>query len=171
MSIELHCTKCNKLIRAPDDAGGKHGKCPYCSESVYIPMPEDGDGMIGLAPIDEDDERRAADLHREAAQYAANLGHETDTPDGPDEPPGSSAAPQSTGGPVDLDVEIETFITAMRDSKLDEAEHAAERLKQTGGRAYRYVEGLIAEEMPPQIVDVPPPLAKGFLKTLLSRLD
>ena len=173
MSIELHCPKCTKLIRAPDGAGGKHGKCPYCGESVYIPMPEGAGEEIGLAPIDEEEEHRAAQLRRESTHFAASLGRATDDPAGSDDqpPPVPSGAGPPPGEVLDLDAEIETFITAMRDSKLDKADQAAARLKQTGTRARDYVHGLINDDMPPQIESVPPPLAQGFLKTLLNRLS
>ena len=49
MSIEIHCDHCGKLIKAPDDAGGQRGKCPYCHQSVYVPAPNAGDDEeIGL---------------------------------------------------------------------------------------------------------------------------
>jgi len=171
MSIELHCPKCSKLIRAPDGAGGKRGKCPYCGESVYIPMPDLDEGEIGLAPIDEEEERRAAELRREAVHYTAILGHETEEPEGADVPPPSApSVPLPSGDAVDLGAEVKAFITAMRDSRLDEAEQAAAALRNAGKRAVNYVQELIVDDMPPKIESVPPPLAKGFLKTLLSRL-
>ena len=58
MSIELHCPKCGKLIRAPENTGGKHGKCPYCQGRVYIPMPYCKEEEILLAPIDAEEDRR-----------------------------------------------------------------------------------------------------------------
>ena len=70
MSIELHCPQCQKLIRAPDGAGGKRGKCPFCGSMVYIPTPPDEGEEIGLAPIDPDEERRAEELRKEAIHTA-----------------------------------------------------------------------------------------------------
>jgi phage FluMu protein Com len=37
MAIEFRCTKCNKLLRTPDDTAGKHAKCPECGEILLIP--------------------------------------------------------------------------------------------------------------------------------------
>ncbi|MCH7474571.1 MAG: cytochrome C oxidase subunit IV family protein [Gemmatimonadetes bacterium] len=48
MSIELHCPQCEKLIKAPDTAGGRHGKCPYCGRDVYIPAIS---ATAALAPV------------------------------------------------------------------------------------------------------------------------
>ena len=172
MSIELHCPKCGKLIRAPDNAGGKHGRCPYCKESVYVPLPPAEEEEIKLAPLDEDDERRTEELQRESTQYITTVGHEVD--DVPDV--GDSSAPDPPPVPVpgevvDLGAEVEAYLIAMRDSQLDEAEEVVMRLAQAGTRARDYVEGLMVDEMPLQIENLPTPLANGFLKTLLSRLS
>jgi len=75
MAIELHCPLCNKLIRAPDNAGGKRGKCPYCAGSVYIPMPPDEQSEIPLAPVDETVEKRKERLRKESTAYAAQVDH------------------------------------------------------------------------------------------------
>ncbi|MGB2987225.1 MAG: hypothetical protein WBE26_15250, partial [Phycisphaerae bacterium] len=122
MSIELHCPQCQKLIRAPDTAGGKHGKCPYCGEKVYIPMPPDESEEIALAPIDEEEERRAEELRREATQYAAAVDKATESDAVADDATASADLSQAPGEVVDLGAEVEDFIIAMRDSKLDEAD-------------------------------------------------
>lgn len=174
MSIELHCPKCGKLIRAPENAGGKHGKCPNCSASVYVPMPPAEDDIIPIAPLDEDEERRADEERRQALRYAATLEKATDIPG---EKPargrdaGAVRRPAETPGEViNLAEEVERFILAMRDSKLDDADSAAARLNRSGSRARDYVEGLMLDEIPPKIGNIPPPLVQGFLKTLLGRL-
>lgn len=167
MSIELHCSQCGKLIRAPDTAGGRHGKCPYCEGRVYIPLPPDDNEEIGMAPIDEEAERREEQLRHESIEYSSRLAHETSDIGEEGSPPGSEAAP---GEVIELADEVERFVVAMRDSELDEADRVVTTLKKTGGRARDYVEGLILDEMPPQVENVPPPVLTGFLKTLLNRL-
>lgn len=180
MSIELHCPHCGKLIRAPDDAGGKHGKCPSCKQSVYVPQPPVSDGVIPLAPIDEEDERRTEALREESIRYAA----QADKDRAAVEPAGEDGqgnlqssegidvgAPRSEPGEVvDLPSEVQRWIRAMHDSKLDETEQIASRLDKAGIRARDYVESLLLDQMPTQVQDVPAPLARGFLKTLLERL-
>lgn len=176
MSIELHCPQCSKLIRAPAGAGGKHGKCPYCGNSVYVPLPPEEVEEIPLAPIGEEEEQREEQLQRESAQFAAFLDHGADgaAPASPGaEGRGRRTARQSDtpGKVIDLASEVKRFVVAMHDSKLDEAEAAAAKLKQAGTRARDYIEGLLLDEMPPQFDDVPPPLVRGFLKTLEGRLS
>ncbi len=166
MSIELPCPECRKLIRAPDDAGGKRGKCPYCKNSVYIPMPPDDSEEIGIAPLDDDDERKAEELRRESLRYATAADHVTDT--GPDDDASSVGGPP--GEVVDVANEVARFVRAMHESKLDEAESAATQLKKNAPRARDQIEGLLVAEAPPQFEDLPRPLLLGFLKMLLGRL-
>jgi len=167
MSIELHCPRCGKLIRAPDNAGGKHGKCPYCKESVYVPMPAGEVEEISIAPLDEAEERRAAEERRRSIEYITAVDQGADTRGLADEGDDSVDTP---GEVIDVAATVEMFIVAMRDSKLDEAEEAAAMLKRTGTRGRDYVQGLTVDEMPPEIENVPPPVVRGFLKTLLARL-
>ena len=175
MSIELHCPKCGKLIRAPDNAGGRHGKCPYCKESVYVPLPPDDSEEIGLAPVDDEALQRAAELKRESARYVAAVDHDTDvSPDtgGADDPsPDGDGPPGLRGEVIDIDAEVESYIVAMRDSKLDQADAAANRLKTTGQDARGYIQRLMEGQSPLEVEGVPPPVVKGFLKALLDRLD
>ena len=75
MSIELHCPGCQKLIRAPDNAGGRHGKCPYCERKVYIPTPASEVEVIDIAEPGEDEARQEELLRHESATYAAGVAH------------------------------------------------------------------------------------------------
>ena len=176
MSIELNCPNCEHTIRAPDDAGGKHGKCPYCQAKVYIPAPVTDDDIIPLAPIDETEEERERELRRESLRYAASFDKEGDT-SAPGESRGAAGArrgtpgtPPAPGEVVDIPSEVERYVVAMRDSKLDDAERVAAKLKRSGSRARDYVEGLLLDPTPPPIGNLPRPLLQGFLKSLSSRL-
>ena len=175
MSIELHCPQCEKLIRAPDNAGGKHGKCPYCAAEVYIPTPVDDSDLIALAPVDEEEERRAAKEREEALRYTTAMDKDADLKVAPDDdgpPRGVGRRPESTPGDVvDIGDHVERFVLAMRDSKLDEADRVARKLKRVGPRARDYVEGVLLDPTPPPIPGVPKPLVQGFLKALLERLS
>ncbi len=39
MPIEFRCTKCSKLLRTPDETGGKQARCPQCGTILAIPVP------------------------------------------------------------------------------------------------------------------------------------
>ena len=170
MSIELHCPQCGKLIRAPEDSGGKKGRCPYCKRTVYIPTPlSDGD-TIALAPIDPEEEERDAALRRESAQYAASVEKADGTTAGKGRT--QSARPtKGVGEVVNIGELVSSFIRAMHESKLPEADRIVEKLKKAGARAKDHVQALTLDEIPPAVGNVPPALAQGFLKALLGRLE
>lgn len=175
MSIELHCPKCSNLIKAPDSAGGKHGKCPYCQNKVYIPMPAGEADEISLAPIDTEAERRAEELRAESSRYAASVSHASG-----DIPEGGSAAdfggdgavgvPMDAGEVVDVAAGVEKFIYAMRDSKLEAADEVVAQLKKNANKAADYIDGIMVDATPPDFDGLPKPLVHGFLKTLKGRL-
>ena len=171
MSIELNCPICHKLIKAPDGAGGKQGKCPYCENLVYIPSPlaEDEEGF-DLAPLDEEDAEREERLKAEAAAYVAELSR--DTARAPEEAgAGAGSAPAPPPGEVaDLEGLVERYVLAMRDSELETTEELVRQLRRVRHRTRDYVQGRIVDEMAPPISDVPEPLVKGFLKALLERM-
>ncbi len=175
MGIELHCTHCNKLIRAPDTHGGKHGKCPYCKGSVYVPMPPSEDEQIGLAPIDDAEERQRKQLDDDARRMASDLAHDDKAP--PEdkgsarrgaEQPSISSQPDPE---LDLDSLVIGFVQAMQGSQLSEAAQIAAELKPHASKVKDLVQGMMVDEMPPaKLGNIPPGLYKGFLRTLLERL-
>ncbi len=171
MSIDLHCPGCAKLIRAPDTAGGRHGKCPYCGRRVYIPTPESEVEIFDIAEPTEEELRLEEKLRRESASYVAVVSHADGEVAGEAGGDGESVRPPEVPGEVvDLPDLVDAFLCAMRDAKLDAADSAVASLKRAGSRAKDYVEGVMLDEMPPQVEGIPQPVLKGFLKTLLGRL-
>lgn len=175
MGIEFHCTRCNKLIRAPDSHGGKRGKCPYCKGSVYVPTPPQEGEEIDLAPVDEKDERTRAELEAETRRLQGELARE-------DQDPSESRGSARGGGEwsgrgvqgepgVDVGPLVIRFVRAMQGSLLDEAEEIVAELKPHVHRAREHIQALMVDEMPaPGLENIPPGLYKGFLRTLLERL-
>lgn len=41
MPIEFNCQSCGRLMRTPDSAAGKKGKCPHCGAKMAIPLTSD----------------------------------------------------------------------------------------------------------------------------------
>ncbi len=156
------------LIRAPDGAGGRRGKCPHCGRKMYIPMAESDIEAIPLAPVDEHEEAHDAKLRREATAYTAAIDHASERIPGP----AGKAASQGAASVDTVDVadEVMRFMLAMRDSKLEAADQCVKRLTIAGSKSAEYVNGLMLDELPLRVENVPPPLVQGFLKTLLSRL-
>ena len=38
MAIQFNCPSCGAMIRVPDNASGKKGTCPQCSEKLLVPV-------------------------------------------------------------------------------------------------------------------------------------
>ena len=59
MAIEFECLECQTLLRVPDNAAGKHTKCPQCGRIMIAPSPatnedqqnEEQPGVQPAAPI------------------------------------------------------------------------------------------------------------------------
>ncbi len=174
MSIKFHCSHCGKLVKATDEAGGKRGRCPACKESVYVPLPADEDDAIPLAPIDEQQEKADARARTESARAAAALDHEDRIPpEGamPSRTPETAAAIPVMDPIADMGKLIERFVKAMSDSKLDDADRIANKLRTERRRTKAAVQRLMLDEIPPaSLSGIPPALVKGFLKNLQGRL-
>jgi hypothetical protein len=172
VNIEFHCSSCNRLIRAPRDTAGKRGKCPYCKQSVYIPLPPDELEEIPLAPLNETEEQRRKRLRSEDIALAARVDHETrEAPEVPHSAPESAMGAPRGDSTLDVEEEIIRYVMAMRDSRLGEAENVANRLRRAGKRARQEIERIQVDEIPPAGLEgIPPGLLKGFLRTLNDRL-
>lgn len=174
MPIKFHCSHCGKLVKAPDEAGGKRGRCPACKESVYVPLPPDADDPIPLAPIDEQKVKADAQARAESSRAAAALDHEDRIPpEGamPTRTPETAAAIPTVEPIANAGELIERFVRSMRDSKLDDADRIAKQLRADRRRTKAAVQQLMLDEIPPaSLGDIPPPLLKGFLKNLQGRL-
>ncbi|MBK9121322.1 MAG: hypothetical protein IPM18_17215 [Phycisphaerales bacterium] len=168
MSIEFHCSHCGKMIKTSNDAaGGKRGKCPFCHNTVYIPMAEAEVEPLRLAPSDETAERTRQQLEEDARLLARTLRSETD--DVPDLAP-RQAFPVSDNDarlPSDVETLVIEYVLSMADGRLDEAEQLAEEIRREPERAAEVVQRLTMDELPPKrLARVPRPLIQGFVKQL-----
>jgi DNA-directed RNA polymerase subunit RPC12/RpoP len=76
MTISFHCESCKKKIKAPDETGGKWGKCPYCKHRCYIPLPKSEDEPeLRLMPIDAADETQVDNLMRQTYELTQEILH------------------------------------------------------------------------------------------------
>lgn len=167
MPIELHCEHCGKLVRAPDEAAGKHGKCPSCHQTVYIPTPPDEIEPLPLQPIDEDAEREAERARREAAALQkALLEDRAASPElpGGDKP---NLAGQILEPRLDMETLVIEYAAAMARGDLAQAEEYAEQIKRDLRAAEDVMQRITVDELPPpQLADIPRPVLVGFFKQL-----
>lgn len=166
MPIEFHCTHCNNLIRTGSEHAGKHGKCPHCKNTVYIPTPSEDIETIPLTPIDPGEERRRQQLKEETRRVAETIRSERgEVPEVHKAPVGEAE------GDVRLPIDVETLVTeyclAMAASKLQDAEMYARDIRANKKRADEVISRLMMEELPPmKLSKIPRGLLTGILKQL-----
>lgn len=171
MSITFHCEHCGKKVEAPDNAGGKWGKCPGCKNKVFVPSPsEQPEDELRLAPLDTDDERIQKELIAETVRLRQDILSETDVPE-------EGVAPkQPAARPGELsDGELMTciigYLRQMADGELEEAERTTQSIIPEGARAVKILERIALSEIPePELADIPQQVLSGMIKNLRSRL-
>ena len=166
MSIKFRCEACHKTVKAPDDAAGKRGKCPYCEHSSYIPAPVAEGEEVSLAPLDDAEEQRRQQEIEQLVAQERDLIAETGNLD--------AAAPlehREDLASEDLHHFVINYCLYMTNGKLDQAAAEVERLrpfKHMGLDAIGdFLAGKAAE---PALESIPAPVLKGFLKELQDRL-
>jgi hypothetical protein len=139
---------------------------------VYIPTPREDLEDIAIAPLDEDSVAVERRLREESIRYSAALDHEQGEAYETSEPPAAEGGvPMSRIAPVDVGETVREFLMAMKGSDIASADAAAEQLKSRPKQARAHVQRLLVDEMMPEdMTDIPPPVYKGFLRRLLSRL-
>ena len=164
MSIKFTCESCKKKIKAPNKAGGKWGKCPYCEHKCYIPLPPaTPDEELSLAPIDEMHETSYAEKMQEMRDVTHEILQVKDES-------------QEDGGADESQVEamrgvVVTYLRQMADGLLAEAEGTAKRIKKNGAAGLKVLDEMeIANETAPELADISPGVLFGIIKKLRSEL-
>jgi len=170
MSIEFHCNHCGKLVRAPADAGGKHGKCPACHQSVYIPMPSDQIEPLDLAPVNDQEERQRAELLQESLELERRLLAERDLGREAAAPPPRPAADQVLPPEVDAESLVFQYVEAMAAGDLASAEDLADEIRRNMAVAEPVIQRLMMDELLPQrLANIPRPVLLAFLRQLQEK--
>ncbi len=167
MTIKFHCEYCGNLVQAPDDAGGKRGKCPHCQRSNFIPAPE-GEEPLDLAPLDEEEERRHRAEVERLMRAERDLIHETyrdeTTPRLNQREPGDVTT-------ADLHHLVVNYCLDMVSGQLDRARTHMDKLRQypeAGQGAVRdFISGKVLE---PALDRIPLRVLQGYLNELLKDL-
>jgi hypothetical protein len=168
MSIAFHCEHCGKRIEAPDNAGGKWGKCPGCHNKVYVAGGEPAD-ELRLAPLNDEDERKQKELFAETVRLRQDILSETEVP----EEGKNQAAAIKPGALSDSELMsgIIGYLRQMADGELEEAERTAGTIIPYGGRVVQILERIGLSEIPePELADIPQQVLSGLIKNLRSRL-
>jgi hypothetical protein len=176
MSIELHCTSCNHLIKAPDEAAGRMGKCPHCGGTNYIP--HQGGDELDLAPLDANEEKKRTNAALEDAAYQRSLLHERSMPGEPGgkgavRKPGAPGQPAVPAGMTSREIvsHIVHYIDAMSAGKLPQADEIASQLSKYKTATLKTLDDMAREDLSGYgLPALPKPVLNGFLKQLHSKL-
>jgi phage FluMu protein Com len=168
MPIKFHCEYCGNLVEAPDDAGGKRGKCPHCQRSNFIPAPE-GQEPLELAPLNEEDERRRQREVERAMAADRELLAETQREEV--SPRLSQKDPEEVSA-VDLHHMVVNYCLDMVAGQLQRAPEHAEQLSQYGDKGRQAVLDFISGKvLEPALDRSPLRVLQGYLKELQKLLS
>jgi len=167
MPISFHCECCKQKIKAPDNAGGKWGNCPYCKHRCYIPMPKlEDEPELRLAPIEESEESKMGMLRSQTQVLTREILHETDFP---------AENFSGAGDVVDEKVVIKTCILYLRqiaDGELDGAEKTFSKLKIYKRTALRILSSMGRAERPePELADIPDKILQKLIRDAEAQLS
>jgi hypothetical protein len=166
MAIKFHCEHCGKKIEAPNNAGGKWGKCPKCHNKVYVPNVDAGE-ELKLAPVDKSDEERRKELMYETYKLTQEILLERKSPDGPTEPITST----SDITDKQLTDNLIAYLRQMADRNLDQAETVFEMIIPCSNRAVEILDRIALSELPEEpLADVPQQVLSGLIRDLRNRL-
>jgi hypothetical protein len=170
MSINFHCESCKKKIKAPDQAGGKWGNCPYCKHRCYIPLPKtEEEEELRLAPIDELEESRIDDMMRETHNLTQNILHQSQMPD---DSPAASAVAANVASEHDIIKGSILYLRQMADGELAQAEKTLKTLKSNKKVSLRILASMARAERPePELSDIPGSVLQGLIRDLSSKLS
>ncbi|MBI5863811.1 MAG: hypothetical protein HZB38_04760 [Planctomycetes bacterium] len=181
MPIEIHCNHCGKLVRAPDDAAGKHGKCPTCHQTVYVPTPSDQLDALKLEPIDNDFVRKQKQQQHETSQLAAKVLRDREGL-GPEKPgdraerlsaaekAAAAAAQRAPAQPASASEVLNwvvRYAAAVAEGRLSEAEQLESGIRGNMRLAEDAIQRLLVDEIPPAaLAKIPRPVLVGIYKKL-----
>jgi hypothetical protein len=173
MGITFHCEHCGKKIEAPDNAGGKWGKCPGCKNKVYVPSKQqEEEEELRLAPLDSEEERRKRELLAETVRLQEEIMSETAAPEDGAPPKGKPVAGKAEPlSEAELTTIIIGYLREMADGDLEMAEQTATTIIPNSSKAVRILERIALSQIPePELSDIPQQVLSGLIKELRSRL-
>jgi hypothetical protein len=153
MSISLHCESCKKKIKAPDNAGGKWGNCPYCKHRCYIPLPKSEDEPeLKLVPMDESEETQMKELIHETQTLTREILSESTIP----EEGASHSGGSRTASEKEVIKQCILYLRQMADGELAAAQYTFSELKKNKKPALRILSSMARAERPePELADYP----------------
>ncbi len=172
MAIIFHCEHCGKKVSAPDETGGRQGKCPSCNQRFFIPMPKEQVEEIPLREVDPNEENRRKALKQEEIRLLNKLQEHQEPP--PDPAGGKTRsddifipAPPPPSNMPDL---VRQYIVHMAKGELEVADPLVQKIVGGGPKALKTVEDMAMQEfLDPQLANIPPTVIAKFFKILMAK--
>ena len=166
MTISFSCEHCGKRVEAPDKAGGKRGRCPYCKQSCYIPSPVAEEELYDLAPEDEvRAAQAAAERERLLQQDPGLLG------DGGDVSDAIPLEHRENVSAEDVSHHVVNYCLDMAASNLERSAEHIDKLRTSRAAAVQAVDDFLSgKAIEPALDHIPGKILHGFLQQLRKEL-
>ena len=167
MPISFHCESCKQKIKAPDETGGKWGRCPHCSHKCYIPLPPrtDDEPELRLIPLDENDETQMDQLMRETKNLTKEILSQSALPDD-DSNSGSHTVQEK-----DIIKQCILYLRQMADGELAAAEYTFLELRKNKKLTLRVLASMARSDQPePELADLPPRILQGLIRDVADKM-
>jgi len=170
MPISFHCQSCKKKIKAPDNAGGKWGNCPFCKHRCYIPSARSADEPeLKLAPLDPSEETQINSLIKETKTLTQSLL----AMEMPVEDDADSHGDDRTAEEKEIIKKCIIYLRQMADGQLGPAESTIAKLKKHHKKpALRILASMARAEKPePELADLPGGILQGLIRDASTKLS
>jgi hypothetical protein len=166
MAITFHCKFCGKKIEAPDNAGGKWGKCPSCHNKVYVADINANIDDLKLAPVDPGEEEKKRQLMIETFQLDQEILKEKDNKN-----PAGNNARLTAMSDEELNNKVIMYLRHMAEGSLDAADTVARQISPFGKRAVKILDNIALTDMPAaELQDIPSQVLAGLIRGLRNRI-
>jgi len=169
MSINFNCESCKKKIKAPDEAGGKWGNCPFCKHRCYIPSPKtEGEEELTLAPLDTSEETQMEELKQEVKNLTHDILSQNTLPE--DHP--ATATNTRTANEKEVIKQCILYLRQVADGELAAAEKTFLLLKKNKKPSIRTLSSMARAERPePELADLSDGILQGLIRDVCTKLS
>ncbi len=169
MSISFNCESCKKKIKAPDEAGGKWGNCPYCQHRCYIPSPKTEDEVeLTLAPLDANEETQMEELMQETHNLTHDILSQNTLPENEPEPSGNTHTAQEK----EVIKQCILYLRQIADGELAAAKQTFSQLKKNKKPSIRILSSMARAERPePELADLSDGVLQGLIRDVCTKLS
>ncbi len=172
MSNTRRCTHCGQKIETEQKPDENWVACEHCGQKMYLAQPDNVE-EIPIAPVDEEEERRAEQRRARDRAIADQALEGNYTPEAPSTPSQPTPAPQPSAGASSdkLTDRLAQYVLWMSQGEMARCDDVVSSLLGQRKKAHAAAQELL-KELPKRsdLNDVPPAVVKGYLKQLLAQL-